>query len=67
MFVRFYSLRLSHPKDRDLQSMHPDTAQALLNVAKSIKRKDVGGFLSAIINSAPTSNLNVSIPVRGFK
>ena len=62
MFVRFYSFRLSYPKDRDLQSMHPDTAHALLNVAKSIKRKDVGGFLSAVLNSPPTSNLNVSIP-----
>merc|ERR1712003_102777 len=58
MFVRFYSFRLSHPKDRDLQSMHPDTSQALLNVAKSIKRKDVGGFLNAVLNSSPSTNLN---------
>jgi len=58
MFVRFYSLRLSHPKDRDLQEMLPDTVQALLNVAKSIKRIHVGGFLTAILKSSPTSNLN---------
>ncbi|KAL5260669.1 hypothetical protein ACHWQZ_G010731 [Mnemiopsis leidyi] len=59
MFVRFFSLRLSHPKDSDLLAMHSDTAQALLSVAKSIKRKDVKGFLDAVLNSAPSSNLNV--------
>ena len=67
MFVRFFSLRLSHPKDSDLLAMHSDTAQALLSVAKSIKRKDVKGFLDAVLNSAPSSNLNVSIPRLFFK
>ena len=54
MFVRFYFLRLSHPHDRDLLVMHQDTPQALLNVAKSIKRKDVSGYLDAI-SSFPSS------------
>ena len=60
MFVRFYCLRLSHPQDRDHCTMNQDTAVALLNAAKSIKRRDMSPFLTTIQNSAPSSSLNVS-------